>query len=153
MPEEFVPIFQRFTRGPTLLRQSLDGLGPAVMNRPGPEGWSIRDIIIHLADTELARGERIRRVLAEDSPAIQDIDEGLWKRRLHYLWRSPDATLALFELLCFTNAEILRECDLAAWQRSAIHSTDGRITLGDLLRRGADHVEEHVRQITALRAR
>lgn len=153
MPSEIVPVFERFTRGPAIVREALDGVGPAVISRPGPEGWSIRDVVVHLADTELVRGMRMRRILVEDTPTIEAIDEGLWKRRLHYLWRSPEASLALFELLRFANAEILRECDAASWERTAEHTEDGRITLADFLQRGAEHAEEHARQIAALRNR
>jgi hypothetical protein len=151
MPAEIVPVFERFVIGPRLVREALDGTGPALISRPGPEGWSIRDVVVHLADTEMMRGIRLRRLLVEDEPAIEAIDEGMWKRRLHYLWRSPDASLALFELLRFSNAEILRECDAASWQRAGNHSEDGRITVADFVRRGAEHAEEHARQITGLR--
>ncbi len=153
MPAELVPVFERFTRAPAAVRQALDGVGPSVISRPGPEGWSVRDVVVHLADTELVRGVRLRRLIAEDEPAIEAIDEKLWKRRLHYLWRSPEASLALFELLRFANAEILRECDAATFQRSGMHSEDGRITVADFIRRGAEHAEEHARQIVELRNR
>jgi hypothetical protein len=153
MPAGIVPVFERFVRGPTIVREALDGVGPAIISRPGPEGWSIRDVVVHLADTELVRGVRLRRLIAEDDPSIEAIDEKLWKRRLHYLWRSPDASLALFELLRFANAEILRECDAATWQRSGMHSEDGRITVVDLVLRGAGHAEDHARQVLELRNR
>ena len=153
MPAELVPVFERFTRGPAAVRQALDGVGPSIISRPGPEGWSIRDVVVHLADAELVRSVRLRRLIAEDEPAIEGFDEGVWKRKLHYLWRSPEASLALFELLRFANAEILRECDAATFQRAGMHSEDGRITVADYVRRGAEHAEQHARQILELRAR
>jgi hypothetical protein len=153
MPADVVPLFERFTRGPAVVREAVEGAGPAIISRAGPEGWSIRDVIVHLADTELVRGLRLRRLIVEDEPHIEAIDEQLWKRRLHYLWRSPEASLALFELLRFTNAEILHECDAATFARSGMHAEDGRITVADFVRRGAEHAEEHAQQIIALRNR
>lgn len=151
MPADLVPVFERYTRGPALVREAVAGVGAALISRPGPEGWSIRDVVVHLADTELVRGLRMRRLIVEDEPIIEAIDEKLWKRRLHYLWRSPEASLATFELLRFTNAEILRECDAASFERAGQHTEDGRITVADFVRRGAEHAEEHARQIIALR--
>lgn len=152
LPPELHSLFERFSEGPTFLNEAIAGIDPAELNRPGREGWSVRDIIIHLADTELLRAVRFRTILTEDEPTIPVIDEGQWKRRLHYLWRSPEAAISLFQQLRYTNAELLAECGRPAWQRTATHPELGTITLADLLQRGADHVDEHVAQVHELRA-
>lgn len=151
LPAELVPIFERYVRGPTIIRQALDGVGPTAISRPGPGGWSIRDVVVHLSDAELVRAIRFRLILVADDPPLFDFDEGLWKRRLQYLWRSPEAALALFEQTVFTSAELLRQCEAAAWGRAGVHPTDGPLTVTRLLERGADHVEEHAAQVRDLR--
>jgi uncharacterized damage-inducible protein DinB len=151
LPEDIGPVFERFVRGPGVVREAVHGVGPSTISRPGREGWSIRDVLVHLADAELVRATRIRLILAEDEPALFDFDEGKWKRKLQYLWRSPEASLALFESLRFTSAELLRECDGNAWERAGIHPVDGPLSVRELLARGANHAEEHAAQVRALR--
>ncbi len=152
LPEDISPVFERFVRGPAVVREAVHGVGPSTISRPGREGWSIRDVLVHLADAELVRATRFRLILAEDEPVLFEFDEGKWKRKLQYLWRSPEASLALFESLRFTSAELLREGDARAWERTGIHPVDGALSVRELLARGANHAEEHAAQVRALRA-
>ena len=70
----------------------------------------------------------------------------MWKRRLHYIWRSPEASIALFDQLRFTMIEILRQLDTKSWEKAGIFPDGERITVGELLIRGANHAEEHARR-------
>lgn len=153
MPEALRPTFTRFTEGPTFVRDATDGLDPGHLNRPGPEGWSIRDVLIHLSDAELVGAVRFRLVLAEDEPLLPVYDQDLWKKRLHYLWRSPEAALSLFQQTRFASAEMLQQCSLDAWERVGIHPEHGRLSLADLLETYTAHVDAHIAQIAELRAR
>lgn len=153
MPEALRTTFVRFTEGPTFVRDAAEGIDPGQLNRPGPEGWSIRDVLIHLADAELVGAVRFRLVLAEDEPALPTYDQDLWKKRLQYLWRSPEAALSLFQQTRFATAEMLQQCSLDAWDRAGIHPQRGRLTLAGLLETYTAHVDAHIAQIAELRAR
>jgi hypothetical protein len=151
LPDDIVPVFERFVRGPSVVREAVNGVGPAMISRPGKEGWSIRDVLVHLSDAELVRATRFRLILAEDEPAMFGFEEDKWKRKLQYLWRSPEAALALFDALRFTSAELLRQFDAKAWDRIGIHESEGPLSVRELLVRGADHAEVHADQIRELR--
>ncbi|HEY5476565.1 MAG TPA: DinB family protein [Tepidiformaceae bacterium] len=148
IPAHLRDAFARFKTGPTLVRSAVSGVDPALLNRrpPGDE-WSIRDVIIHLSDTELVRAVRLRMMLAEEQPHLPDVDEGLWKRKLHYLWRDPESAISLFQQTRYANAELLAQCYADAWERTAIHASLGVMTVADQMIRGADHVDDHVGQI------
>lgn len=151
IPDDVAPVLDRFIRGAALVREALAGSDAGTISRPGKEGWSIRDVLVHLADAELVRATRIRMILASDEPVIARFDEGEWKRRLQYLWRSPEASLALFDQLRFTTVELLRQIDARSWERAGVFPDGERITVAELLERGAAHAEEHAGQIRALR--
>ncbi len=151
LPDDIVPVFERFVRGPTVVREAVDGVGAGTISRPGKEGWSVRDVLVHLADAEMVRATRFRLILAEDEPALFEFAEDKWKRKLQYLWRSPEAALALFDALRFTSAELLRQFDAKAWDRTGIHPLEGPLSVRELLVRGADHAELHADQIRELR--
>lgn len=150
MPEHLVEPLERYARGASVVREALYGADAGTISRPGPEGWSIRDVLGHLADTEMVRCTRIRFILAEETPLLPRFDEEMWKRRLHYLWRSPEASIALFDQLRFTMMEILRQLDMKSWEKFG-QTPDGEpLSVGELLIRGANHSEEHAGQIREL---
>lgn len=152
LPAELEPVFQKFTEGPTLVTRAIEGLEPGLLSRPGRDGWSVRDVVVHLADAELIGALRFRMVLAGEKPLLPVYDQDTWKKRLHYLWRSPEASLSLFQQTRFATAEMLRQCSASDWGRVGVHPERGDVTLGQLLVTYAEHPAEHVAQIQSLRA-
>lgn len=153
IPEHLRDLMFRFGHGPTILREAIQGLDAGALNRRPPgSDWSIRDIVVHLADSEIMGASRLRQTIAEENPTLAGWVEDTWKRRLHYLWRDPEAALALYQLLVYTNGELLQQCDQKTWLRTAIHPERGEVTLEDLLRDRVEHIEEHVEQIKQYRA-
>jgi len=151
-PERLRPLFSRFTAGPTLLREAVFGLNPADLNRRPPgSDWSIRDVILHLADGELVAAVQFRLVIAEDDPTLPGFDQETWKRRLHYLWRDPEFAIGLFQQVRYANGELLQQCDSTAWARAGVHPGRGQMTLAQLLEFHAAHAEEHASQIGSMR--
>lgn len=152
IPADLEQAFKRFTAGPSQLRQALAGLDARALNqRPPGSDWSIRDVVVHLADTEMVRGYRLRSIIADDEPVIAAFDEEAWKRRLQYLWRDIEASVVLFQQTRFSNAELLSYGGKDAWTRIGRHTTDGAVSVRDLFERGVEHVDEHVNQIAQTR--
>jgi hypothetical protein len=152
IPEAHAGAYERFVRGPVLLREALAGTDPATLNRRPPgEDWSMRDVVTHLADSELVGAVRIRLLLAGDEPDLPIYDPDVWKRKLLYIFRDPEAALSGFQQTRFGTAELLRECSPDAWERAGNHPQVGTVTVADLVARGADHVDEHVAQLRAMR--
>ena len=58
-----------------------DGAGSAPAEA---DGWTARQIVHHLADSEAMAYTRLRRLVADEEPTIQGYDEPVWARRLHY---------------------------------------------------------------------
>jgi len=150
LPADLRAAFARYTVGPSLVRQAVTGANPGSLNRPGPDGWSARDVIVHLADFELADGFAHRSIVATGPEAdVPAIDAQRWRRRLSYLWRDAEAALALFELLRFSNAEIIQHADSEALERHGRRG-DRPLAAADILRTGAAHAEEHAEQVRRL---
>jgi hypothetical protein len=119
--------------------------------RPAGGGWSPREVVHHLADSEMTSAIRLRRLLAEDRPHIAGYDEGEFARRLRYDRPVKAALLAVrgaressYELL-----ELLTEDD---WARTGVHSESGDYGVTTWLRIYADHPYDHAAQIRAATA-
>ncbi len=154
MHSDLRPLFDAFTRGPSLLNEAVRGLDSGCVSRRAPgEDWSIRDIVVHISDAELIRATRIRMILAaEQPPALPVFDEQAWQRRLSYLWRSVEGALAFFDHTRSSTAEILAQCDRNGWARTGIHPEEGPLDVRELVQRGVGHIEAHTAQIAAIRA-
>ncbi len=152
IPGAHAPAWKRFIRGPVAVEEAIAGVDPATLNRRPPgEDWSMRDVVIHLADVELVQAVRIRLVLAGGEPVLPAWDQDVWKRKLLYVFRDPEAALSVFRQVRYGTAELLRECAPAAWDRAGRHPEAGAVTAAALLASAAGHVEEHVAQLRALR--
>ena len=134
------------------MRQAINGLNAAELNRrPAGGDWSIRDVVLHVSDAELVGAVRFRMVVAEENPTLPAFDQDTWKRRLHYLWRDPEFALGLFQQTRYASAELLQQCDAAAWARTGFHAERGEMTLAGLLELYAAHAEEHAEQVRGMR--
>src|SRR5215218_8212325 len=67
---------------PAAVRQAIAGLTAAQLSTPEATGkWSIRQVVRHLADSEIVWGWRLRLVLAQDRPTLTGYDQDLWADR------------------------------------------------------------------------
>ncbi|MGH9308948.1 MAG: DinB family protein [Vicinamibacterales bacterium] len=119
--------------------------------RPGPGRWTAREIVHHLADSEMTSAVRLRRLLVEDRPLIQGYDQEEFARKLHYD-RPHESSLELFKYARAATAELLERLAPTDWTREGTHSESGRYTVETWLRIYAEHAHKHARQIRAARA-
>jgi DinB superfamily len=149
---DIAALLERYRRGPELLAAILTGVyGEEEDFVTGPAKWSVRQIVAHLADSELVGAHRLRQVLAEDNPTLIAFDQEAWARNLDYARRKPKQSLETFRRLRAENYELLKDLPPAAFERAGNHSEAGRMTLLALLERVANHSESHARQLQAVR--
>src|SRR5436190_13626955 len=149
LPEDL----ERFRRGAELLATVLTGAaGEEVDFAPATGKWTIRQILAHVADSELVGAHRLRLVIAEDNPTLTAFDQDAWTRNLDYARRKPTQSLETFRRLRAENYELLKELPESAFERAGMHTESGRRTLRGLLEGYADHAESHARQLQAIRA-
>ncbi|HBY60221.1 MAG TPA: hypothetical protein DEH78_10385 [Solibacterales bacterium] len=149
---ELSELLERFRRGAELVAVVTTGAaGPELDFRPSPEKWSIRQVVGHLADSEMVGAYRLRSVLAEDNPTLHWYDEKAWAERLDYQRRKYSQALETFRRTRAENYDLIRELPDEAWSRPATHSRNGPMTLLGVLRMYAEHAEGHARQIRELR--
>lgn len=149
---ELADYLERFRRGAELLAVATTGAaGPELDFKP--EGkWSVRQLVCHLADTEAVSVVRFRQIVAEDNPALSAFDQNKWAEHLDYEKRKISQALDIFRTLRSANYDLLKDLPEAAFARTGIHSARGQLSLLDCLRGFAEHTENHVRQIHAVRA-
>ena len=105
--------------------------------------WSIREVVCHLADSEIVYADRMKRVLAEDNPTFFEADPNLFCPALYCSRRPIDKEVAVVEAIRAHMLPILQSCHAADFQRTGVHSLDGPLTLQKLLERITVHIPHH----------
>ncbi|MGA2267279.1 MAG: DinB family protein [Bryobacteraceae bacterium] len=145
-------LLERFRRGPELLAVVLTGAFGEEEDFVITSGkWSIRQIVAHVADSELVGAHRFRQVIAEDNPTLVAFDQDAWARNLDYARRKPKQSLETFRRVRAENYDLLKGLPDAAFERAGNHTQNGPMTLRRLLEGYANHAETHARQLQEIR--
>ena len=149
---EIADLLERFGRGAELAAVAATGAAGAELDwAPGPDKWSVRQILCHLADSEIVGAGRFRRIIAEENPAIVAYDQDAWARNLDYTRRKVSVALETFRRIRAGNCELLKDTPEPAYERAGTHSQHGRLTLLQMVEIYARHAESHAAQIRDVR--
>jgi len=115
-------------------------------HRPAEGRWSVRQIVHHLADSEMTAAIRLRLLLAEDRPAIRGYDQEAFAERLHYD-RPHESSLMAFRYARECTAQLMDRMTEAEWAREGTHTEVGAYSVEKWLEIYATHAHSHARQI------
>lgn len=139
---------------PAELRAAVDGLSDAQLDTPyRPDGWTVRQVVHHLADSHMHSYIRFKRVLTEDNPEILGYDEARWAE-FEDASRAPiGMSLDLVDALHGRWTRLLRSLSDDDRARTFQHSEYGALSLNVYIPFYGWHCKHHVAHITALRER
>jgi hypothetical protein len=145
-------LLERFRRGPELVATAMTGAAGGELDFvPGPRKWSLRQIVAHVADSEIVAADRFRRIIAEDKPTLIGYDQNAWAANLDYARRKTSESIETFRRLRAENYELIKDLPAETFERIGNHSERGPITLRQHLETMAQHAESHARQIREVR--
>ncbi|HSD85368.1 MAG TPA: DinB family protein [Anaerolineae bacterium] len=115
--------------------------------RAKPEGWTVHEIIVHIADSEANSYARCRRFIAEPGSTVMAYDEMAWARKLNYHAQSPEAALELFKCLRECSYQLIKTLPETTWASTIVHPENGVMTMDDWLDVYDRHVPDHIAQM------
>lgn len=118
---------------------------------PAAGKWSVREILCHLADTELVFSFRLRQALSETYHVIQPIDQDRWATRYNGI--TADAALAVFTAVRKWNLALLKTVAPEEYSKRLTHPERGEMTFQVLVETMGGHDLNHVRQIKEIASR
>jgi organic hydroperoxide reductase OsmC/OhrA/uncharacterized damage-inducible protein DinB len=146
-------LLQAYEQSPQWIRQAIAGMDHANLTaRPIAGMWSTLEVVCHLADTDIYFVDRIERTLAHQNPLLMGVDERPYAERLQFQLHEIEEELRLMEALRGRTAKILRRQNPEAWQRTAVHSERGKVTLRQMVEGSVGHVLHHLPFIEQKRA-
>lgn len=133
---------------PGQLRAAVAGLTDAQLDTPYREGgWTVRQVVHHLADSHLNSAIRFRTTLTEERPAIRGYDEKKWAELPDAAHAPVAGSLQLIEGLHARWAALLESMRPEEWKRTFVHSERGEISLDVTARLYAWHCRHHLAHI------
>ena len=137
---------------PSVLEKFLETVPAQILTVPeAPGKWAIRDVMAHLADSELVGGVRLRMVLAHDRPTIIGYDQDLWADRLRYREVDVRDAFEQFNMLRRRNMRLWENLGPADLTRVGLHNERGEESLEHMRKLYAAHDVLHLRQLERIR--
>ncbi|MDW5267028.1 MULTISPECIES: YfiT family bacillithiol transferase [Acidobacteriaceae] len=152
-PDDRLQAISTLAETPEMLRNAVDRLDTAQLSTPYREGgWTVRQVVHHMADSHMNAFVRLRLALTEDWPTIKPYDEKAWATLRDYA--APiEWSLELVESLHARWVMLLQSLSEEQWQRGFLHPENGPVTLDVMTLTYAWHSMHHVAHITHLRAK
>jgi DinB family protein len=151
LSEERKKLIELYRNGYAVVSDVMVKVTPEELDfKPDPTRWSVREIIHHLADSEMTAAVRLRMLIAQDRPTLQGYDQDEFARRLYYD-RPYEASLELFRLARQSTVEILDRLTPAEWVREGTHTEIGPYGVESWLKTYSEHAHKHARQIRIAR--
>jgi hypothetical protein len=137
---------------PDRMRAAVADLADAQLDTPyRPEGWTVRQVIHHVADSHMNGFIRVKLALTEETPTIKPYDENAWAT-LADMTLPVDVSLRLLDSVHARWAAIYHAMSVEEFERAFVHpEIGGQLTLDWHLQQYAWHSHHHLAHITELR--
>ena len=137
---------------PCHLRDAVEGLDESQLETLyRVDGWTVRQVVHHVADSHMNAFIRLRRALTEDWPAISPYDEQAWSMLIDSKTAPVGLSLDLIEGLHGRWVQVLKSLTVDEWERGFKHAKMGPMTIEASTLLYAWHSRHHVAHITHLR--
>jgi hypothetical protein len=114
--------------------------------RVDPGGWSVREVIHYLADSQLLQSVRLRRMLTENTPVLTPWDKSHYSSRLHYA-RPVATAVALFRAAVEDDVELLLTLTDDQWRREGNQQKPWHLTVESWLDENVVRLRGHLLEV------
>ena len=154
-PDQRKAAIRTIADAPAKLRAAVKGLDEKQLDTPyRPDGWSVRQVVHHLADSHMNALTRLKLGLTEDVPTIKPYDEAKWAELEDGRSRLVNESLQMIDGLHARWAYLLERMKPEQFQRKINHPEwKAPMSLDTLLALYEWHSRHHVAHITELRKR
>ncbi len=134
--------------------EAVRGLTDAQLDTPyRPDGWTIRQVVHHVADSHMNAYIRFRVALTEDQPGIKPYNQAKWAELADAKSMPVEVSLNLIDGMHQRWAVLLRAMTESDFSRTFLHPERGVMRLDNNLAMYAWHTRHHEAHITGLRQR
>ena len=145
---------RQIAEAPAAMRGAVNGLASDQLDRPyRPGGWSVRQLVHHVADSHMNAYIRFKWTLSEDNPTIKVYDQDRWATLADSQQTPVDVSLDILDAVHRRWVVLMESLKDEDWVRPLQHPENGPMTLDRLLQLYAWHGRHHAAHVTAFRTR
>ena len=114
-------------------------------------GWTGKEVLIHIKDSETLYYDRLRRIIAEDMPILWNCEQDLWQKNLDY--SKQDIALAK-NLFLFTRDSVIETVEMHLKKyakKEAVHSKRGIMNMNQLVEFIVWHTDKHIKHLKSIK--
>jgi hypothetical protein len=153
-PAERAANVERIGTQPARLASALDGLGEPDFTAPyRPGGWTVGQLVHHLADSHVNAYIRVKLGLTEDEPTIKPYDQDAWVQLADATAVAPHVSVALFAATHLRLHTVLAAMTPDQFARRLMHPEHGPMSLDQIAAMYAWHGDHHLAHLTQYRER
>lgn len=139
---------------PQRLTDAVKGLKLDQLRTPyRPDGWTVQQVVHHIADSHMNSYIRFKLALTEDNPMIKPYDEKLWAELPDSKLTDVSVSLDLIKALHKRWAILLKQLSKEELDKEFLHPESGMKKLNETICHYAWHGMHHLAQITSLKQR
>jgi hypothetical protein len=139
---------------PARMRLAIAGLTEPQLDTPyRPDGWTVRQVVHHTADSHMHAYARLKFAMSEENPTIKPYAESVWAEMADAKSAPVEVSLDLLDALHSRLVMLLRSLAGPDFARTLFHPERGAMSIDDYLALYDWHSRHHTAHITALRAR
>ncbi|HEY6437420.1 MAG TPA: bacillithiol transferase BstA [Ignavibacteriaceae bacterium] len=118
-----------------------------------PEGWTVQQVVHHIADSHMNAYIRFKLALTEDKPMIKPYDEKLWAELPDSKAVDINVSLDLIKSLHKRWTDLLKQLSEEELSKEFLHPESGMKKLNETVCHYAWHGNHHLAQLTSLKQR
>jgi uncharacterized damage-inducible protein DinB len=139
---------------PQAIRDAVRDLEDKQLDTPYREGgWTVRQVVHHVADSHVNAYTRFRLGLTEDAPTVKPYDEAKWAELPDARTAPVAVSLSMIDAVHERWVQLLRAMTPGQFERTVVHPENGVMALDTVLALYAWHGTHHAGHITGLRKR
>lgn len=153
-PEQRAASIAEIQAMPTNLRSAVADLSDEQVETPYRDGgWTVRQVVHHLADSHVNAYSRFRHALTEDWPIIYAYNEARWAKLADAQSAPLSLSLEMIDGLHARWVLLLNSLSDAEFEKGYVHPENGRQSLEQVVALYAWHGRHHTAHIAELRKR
>jgi hypothetical protein len=138
---------------PQLLRDAVSGMTEQQLETPyRPGGWTVRQVVHHVADSHMSGYTRFKLALTEDTPTIKPYQQAEWAELADTKTAPIETSLTLLDALTDRWVRVLRAMSPSDFSRMLIHPEhDKPLSLDHMLALYEWHGRHHLAHVNIVR--
>jgi len=151
--EELQQAIKKLEEFPARLKKLVTGMKDEQLDTPYREGgWTVRQVIHHIADSHMNAYIRFKLALTEDKPTIKPYNEKAWAEMIDARTLAPSVSLSMLAAIHERWTTILKAMKPEDFNRSFFHPENMRFhELSELVAMYAWHSDHHYEHVSLVR--